>query len=99
MALQKPGKYVDSYLYSLNSIIIVANYNVNGTGKFVGALIKGKLYLEGLKQKLAKIKKIVKEFKEVANVHLHENGIALRTGSYPLADIVLSYYSVLFASC
>ena len=91
MALQTLSKYVESYLYSLNSIIIVANYIVNHREKYAGALYKGKLYLEKLKGKLGKIKKVVKELKEVAAMHLQENRSELRKGSYPLADIVIPY--------
>ena len=91
MALQSPGKYVDSYCYSLNSRIIAANYNVNCIEKYAGALFNGKLYLGKLKGKLGKIKKVVKEVKEMTTVHLHENIIELRKGSYALANIVIPY--------
>ena len=82
-------KYVESYLYSLNSIILVANYNINHIEKYARVLFKDKTYIGKLKEKLGKIKKEVNELTKVATVHVHENIGELRKGLYPLADIVI----------
>ena len=70
MALQTFCKYGESYFYSLNSIIIAANCNINHIEKYGEALFKVKLYLEKLKGKLGKIQTSSKRVKRSSNCAL-----------------------------